>query len=97
MHDKQILHCIISVTSRTGTEFDFRAYGFLQQQCIFIICVQGAFFTDGVDGNYHFPQFLSSLEQRYLPIAGINNPAPFGLPLMHSHFGDCSIVRIGTI
>ena len=68
MHDKQILHCIISVTSPTGTEFDFRAYGILQQQCIFITCVQGAFFTDGIDENDHFQNqcFLSSLEQGYL-------------------------------
>ena len=68
MHDKQILHCIISVTSPIGTEFDFRAYGILQQQCIFITCVQGAFFTDGIDGNDHFQNkcFLSSLEQGYL-------------------------------
>ena len=58
-HDKQILYCIISVTSPAGTEFDFRAYGILQQQCVFITCVQGAF-TDGVDGNDHFQNTESS-------------------------------------
>ena len=62
MHDKAHLHCIISVTSPAGTEFDFRAYGILQQQCILITCVQRAFFTDGIGGNDHFQNkcFLST-------------------------------------
>ena len=70
MHDKaNFMHCNISVTSPAETEFDFGVYGILQQQCIFITCVQRAFFTDGIGGNDHtlskqmLPKYIASLEQ----------------------------------